>query len=187
LSFLFKQKLFLKVLIHNFDAPYYLEVKVEEETPKDDSIQTSPSNVKRPTKKTGSGKRLSLKSSPADKLSSPRSRVSFNAEKENNAENEVNDDIARFRSPRTRMSSLLRYSSILNNNIMSLNLTPSDFTIAKAQSTMKGELILKRTPYFCVLGSFKIFFCISEIDESPKGEYSVFFSSFINTKNFFSY
>jgi hypothetical protein len=45
--------------------------------------------------------------------------------------------------------------------------------VAKANTLMKGELIVKKTAYFCVLGYSKLFYSISEIEEHQKGEYSV--------------
>lgn len=49
----------------------------------------------------------------------------------------------------------------------------SGFTKARANPFMKGNLIIKKTEYFCILGQSTLYYSPSETDEQPKGEYSL--------------
>lgn len=49
----------------------------------------------------------------------------------------------------------------------------SEFTLAKASGLKKGELILNKQTLFFWLGQAKLFYALSEMDELPKGEFSV--------------
>jgi hypothetical protein len=49
----------------------------------------------------------------------------------------------------------------------------SGFTLARANPVMKGNLIIKKTQYFCFLGQHTLYYATGETDETPKGEFSV--------------
>lgn len=49
----------------------------------------------------------------------------------------------------------------------------SGFTLARANPIMKGNLIYKKTQYFCFLGQNTLYYAAGETDETPKGEFSV--------------
>jgi hypothetical protein len=45
--------------------------------------------------------------------------------------------------------------------------------MAKASGLKKGELVINKQTYFCWVGQSKLFYAQTEMDDAPKGEFSV--------------